>query len=125
MKTAAKRNVISASIREIIKEKLDAGQRVSKIAEDLKLPDSTVRGITRKYHLTGNIMPAPRAGRTTILDDTDIGKIRDIVDSNPIITMNELRHNFQQISRSTMYNEMKRLNVLQMPLPCTKQVQCC
>ena len=47
-KTAAKRNVISTSILEIIKEKLDAGERVAKIARDLKLPDSTVRGIATR-----------------------------------------------------------------------------
>ena len=110
--TTPKKNVITESIREIIKEKLDAGEIVAKIARDLKLPDSTVRGITRKYHLTGNIMPSPRPGRATILNDSDREKIKEIVATNPTVTMDELRDNFQKsVCRSTMYNEVKKLNL--------------
>ena len=110
--TAPKRNVITTSIREIIKEKLDAGERVAKVAEDLILPDSTVRGIARKYHLTGNTMSTPRAGWATILNDSDREKIKEIIATNPTVTMNELRGNFQNsICRSTMYNEVKKLNM--------------
>ena len=108
-----KRHQVSPDVRRLVLEHHEKEEPVEKIAKTLLLPPSTVRTIIKHFDLTGEVECKKRKGRKRILDENDLGFLREKVQENYLLSCKELSNQEyvskgKLVSRDTIRKAMKR-----------------
>jgi len=86
----------SNEIRRRVIEKSKARKNVREIADDLKVSKTFVYNILSLQKETGGIIPRKgKRGREPILNNFDMMRIKEEIQKNPDITLNEIKKNLQ------------------------------
>ena len=94
----------SNDLRKRIIQRLEAGEKVKTVAEMFEVGLNCVYTLLRRYKKTGSYEALPSGGgRPSKLSESDIERLREIVQKHPDATLEELREmGCFAVSRATL-----------------------
>lgn len=88
--------MIPISVREIIIKDLEAVMKVCEISRILRVHEATIYRLKARYRKTGSIEPNYEpCGKKSELDEQGLERLKNLVLSQPDITLEEIRETMQ------------------------------
>ena len=104
---------ISLDLRKLVIADCDAGMKTGKVAAKYKVSTAWIRRLKQRRRESGSIEALPwNGGRRCKLKDAQVERLKNLVESNPDATIDELHKRMRvKCSRSTIHESIRRLGL--------------